>query len=161
MKCINYIINEKATLSISKEVLDKLHKYKQIGNRHEAGGILLGRIKDDYSKYEIIDISEPCSKDNSNRLYFVRNKKKAQKIINKAFEESGGIIQYMGEWHTHPEKYPRPSYTDKRLVDVCSKQENVPKIIFMLILGYEGDLYVGCSENSVGLKKINENRSDD
>ncbi|CEO21886.1 MAG: Mov34/MPN/PAD-1 family protein [Paraclostridium sordellii] len=154
MNWSNYVINKTTTLAISEAVLEKLYQYKQTGNKYEAGGILLGRVTSDYTKYEIIEISEPCNKDKRSRFSFVRNKNKAQKIVNRAFKESSGIIQYMGEWHTHPEKYPTPSSIDIKLLNDCSKQRNIPKIIFMLILGYEGDLYVGCKETGHKLKNI-------
>lgn len=157
MNWINYRINETTTLSIRAEVLDKLYKYKQANKwDKEAGGILLGRITEDLSKYEIIDISEPCSKDIRKRFSFVRNKNKAQKIINKAFKESNGIVRYMGEWHTHPELYPNPSSVDLELINDCSTFKHAPNMIFLIILGYQGDLYVGCKK--VGQKLININK---
>lgn len=158
MNWINYSINETTTLSISTEVLDKLYKYKQVNvNDKEAGGVLLGRITEDLSKYEIIDISEPCSKDTRKRFSFIRNKNKAQQIINKAFKESDGIVRYMGEWHTHPELYPTPSSVDIKLINDCSTFKYAPNMIFLIILGYQGDLYIGCKEVEKRLINIDLN----
>ncbi len=36
-----------------------------------------------------------------------------QKISDTGWKESGGIITYLGEWHTHPVKTPSPSSTDR------------------------------------------------
>lgn len=140
---IKYKINKKTNLIISDNVINKINKYRQLDNMYEAGGILLGKVKLDYSEYEIVDISEPCSKDKSSKYGFIRNKESAQKIIDTYFKTSNGIIQYMGEWHTHPELNPKPSHVDKKLLNECFENKNIPKKIFMLILGNEGKLYVG------------------
>jgi len=36
-----------------------------------------------------------------------------QKIINNKWVESKGGITYLGDWHTHPCKTPKPSILDK------------------------------------------------
>lgn len=154
---IKYEINKKTNLIISDNVINKINKYRQLENMYEAGGILLGKVKLDYSEYEIVDISEPCSKDKRSKYGFIRNKENAQKIINEAFEKSNGVIQYMGEWHTHPELNPIPSNTDKKLLDECFKNKNIPRKIFMLILGNKGELYVGFKDEYLyEMKEIKE-----
>lgn len=139
-----YKIDERATVILTDRVMDKLNKYRQLEGMSEAGGILLGKIKTDYSEYIIEDISEPSKMDKRSRFSFVRNRKSAQRIINKSFKESNGIIQYLGEWHTHPQINPFPSPIDKNLLIQCSKNiENVSCTIFMIILGFDGSLFVG------------------
>lgn len=94
------------------EVVSTFEKYKQYRDmQHESGGILLGKVYDDLV---IIDrISEPSAEDESGRFYFIRNVKKAQKIIEVSWKESKGERIYLGEWHTHPEDTPTPSRDDK------------------------------------------------
>ncbi|WP_416188029.1 Mov34/MPN/PAD-1 family protein [Clostridium perfringens] len=139
-----YKLKENIELIVADKVIDKINNYRQINGEKEAGGILLGRIKSDYSRYILEDISEPCNKDKRFKYSFVRNKDKAQKIINDAFYNSNGIMQYLGEWHTHPECNPKPSFCDKKLMkDSIKETKNVSNIIFMIILGYDGSMYVG------------------
>ncbi|HBE8719201.1 TPA: Mov34/MPN/PAD-1 family protein [Clostridioides difficile] len=140
---IKYKVDKNTILVISDNVISKINKYRQVDGMNEFGGILLGRILSDFTEYEVVDISEPCDKDKSSKYGFIRNKENAQEVVNNAFVKSDGIIQYMGEWHTHPEINPRPSYIDKILLNKCFKNENIPNIIFMLILGNQGELYVG------------------
>ncbi|WP_432404870.1 Mov34/MPN/PAD-1 family protein [Wukongibacter sp. M2B1] len=139
-----YRIDKNTIVTISDLVIEKINKYRQLNRMYESGGILLGRVKIDYSEYIIDDISEPCSRDRRYRYGFIRNKDKAQKIINEAFDKSNGVIQYLGEWHTHPECNPTPSIVDRNLINNCSEKiENVSEIIFMIILGYDGSMYIG------------------
>lgn len=154
---IKYKVNKDTILVISDNVISKINKYRQVDGMNEFGGILLGRIRSDFNEYEIVDISEPCDKDKSSKYGFIRNKENAQKIVDKAFKSSNGIIQYMGEWHTHPEVNPKPSYIDKKLLNECFKNKNIPKKIFMLILGDGGKLYVGFKDKYLcEMKEVKE-----
>lgn len=141
---IRYRLDKKTILSIEDNAIHKMMKYCQRQGRNESGGILLGRVRDNYSEFIITDISEPCIKDKSGRCYFIRNKENAQMIINKNWKQSSGQINYLGEWHTHPEYNPTPSFIDKRLLSQCLKKNEYPfNGLFMIIVGINGDLYVG------------------
>lgn len=139
-----YKIDDNTILIISENVIKKINIYRQTKGKCEAGGILLGRISIDYSEYIIEDISEPSLKDRRFKFGFIRNKSNAQKIINEAFKKSNGTIHYLGEWHTHPESNPIPSIIDKKLIDnIINETKNIVDIIFMIILGYDGSMYIG------------------
>lgn len=153
-----YRVDEDTILIITDLALEKFNKYRQRDGMDEAGGILLGKIKNDYSEYIIEDISEPSCEDKSSKYSFVRSKNSAQKVINKAFCASNGIIQYLGEWHTHPQYNPNPSITDRLLIKQCSKEiENISDVIFLIIVGEEDSMYVGyINKKHRKLKKIIE-----
>lgn len=141
---IRYRINKKTMLYIENNVIHKIKKYCQKHAMNESGGILLGKVKNNYSEIIIVDVSEPCSRDENGRCYFIRNKENAQIIIDEKWRESNGEVNYIGEWHTHPEITPKPSLTDKKLLSECIKNNECPfNLLFMIIVGSEGDLYVG------------------
>ena len=84
---------------------------------------------------------------------FVRSSKHAQKTINKLWSESGGIVNYLGEWHTHNEKVPIPSLIDKALLkQIYIEQSNPFNYYFMFILGNDGKLFVGVVDSGLGYK---------
>lgn len=119
----------------TNEVIKILDKYKQYNHKqHESGGILLGKV---YNDLIIIDqISEPSREDKSGRFYFIRNVKRAQKIVERAWKESNGERIYLGEWHTHPEDIPTPSRDDKILLKNMLKHSRMEiDFLFMVILG--------------------------
>ncbi len=104
----------------------------------EAGGILMGYYIDDYSFY-ISDLSTPSENDKSSRFNFIRSFINAQIFIERFFKLSKGKKIYLGEWHTHPEKLPTPSFTDLQSFDNQLKKNVLnSKFIFMVILGTEG-----------------------
>ncbi|MCD2348880.1 Mov34/MPN/PAD-1 family protein [Clostridium guangxiense] len=154
------MIDQRTRLIINDSVVAKLNNYRQGVKSPENGGVLLGKIKTDFTEYIITDISEPCEEDKQGRHFFVRNKDNAQSIINQFWENSGGEIMYLGEWHTHPELYPSPSLVDSNLIKKCSIEiKPLPMYIFLVIVGESGSLYVGyknvCKRKAT-LKKLNE-----
>ena len=116
--------------------------YKQGYNESETGGILLGQI---YTNGEILVCicSEPCIAGQANRISFSRSSKIANKIINDAFEGSNGTILYVGEWHTHPEPYPRPSATDKASIEEIYQTTNINDSILIYVIVGVSDIFCG------------------
>ncbi|MBT2618457.1 MULTISPECIES: ribosomal-processing cysteine protease Prp [unclassified Bacillus (in: firmicutes)] len=122
-------------IAFTEEVIKFFDKYKQYNHtQYESGGILLGKV---YNDIIIIDqISEPSIEDKSGRFYFVRNVKKAQKIVEEAWKESNCERIYLGEWHTHPEDIPTPSRDDKILLKNMLKHSRMEiDFLFMVIIG--------------------------
>lgn len=103
------------TLLIKEEVLNVLYKYKQIRRTDlEAGGILIGRVLIENDNYIIDDVTTPMQQDIRTRHRFLRKSKGHQEYYNDLFYKNDGRCFYLGEWHTHPENTPRPSFVDKR-----------------------------------------------
>jgi integrative and conjugative element protein (TIGR02256 family) len=40
----------------------------------------------------------------------------AQEIVNRAWRESDGELNYLGEWHTHSVPHPTPSGQDRDMI---------------------------------------------
>lgn len=144
-------------VEISDNVLEVLSKYEQRETLTESGGILLGKHIPEEKYYLITAASEPCSSDRAGRLWFLRDHKAAQRIIDSAWENSNGVQNYVGEWHTHPWKSPKPSLTDKNLMKKLAKdQSNVWNHLFMIIGGLEDTFYFGVCDCSQKGKIIHE-----
>jgi len=138
-----YKINDNLILEMTSEVLEKFNKYRQTGNRNEAGGILLGQV---YNKRIVIDeITKPSFSDRAGRFFFIRNAKRAQKAVNTVWTQSAGKRIYLGEWHTHPEVNPFPSYDDRNLIYNMLRHSKMEiDFLFLIIVGLgENDFYVG------------------
>lgn len=134
------------SIYISEHVLSLLADYKQLKcNSHESGGILLGQVKD--KEIYILKISIPSKLDKSSRTSFKRDRQKAQIIIDHEFQNSGQKTIYLGEWHTHPENYPKPSIVDVNMIlsQQVENKLNEP-FVLLLIQGLKG-LFLGKAEN--------------
>jgi integrative and conjugative element protein (TIGR02256 family) len=129
-------------IDISREALNLLDSYRQLSNvAKEAGGILIGERTT--NSISISKITTPNSQDKRSRFGFLRVKKPAQLIINYQYENSGGLITYLGEWHTHPEDRAHPSNTDIAMIkeEFSKSIHNLPYFV-LIILGRKVD-YIG------------------
>lgn len=110
------------------------HRQLQAGDK-EAGGVLLGRLIRDTSDVVVDVVSSPSPEDRRNRFSFFRARKPAQHAVDRAWRESGQVVIYLGEWHTHPEDDPSPSCIDqrdwKRIVAKASFEQDF--LLFMIV----------------------------
>lgn len=110
------MINEEGyKIEISVCALNRMMEYVQYEPKNkEGGGVLLGRHILSCNDKVIDEITVPIKGDSRGRHFFQRGKRGHQNIIDKLWNESGGTTTYLGEWHTHPEPHPSPSYLDKQ-----------------------------------------------
>lgn len=78
----------------------------------ESGGVLLGRRRGRH--LEIVNATSPFQSDKRWRTGFVRERGGHEIEATRLWFTSGGEIDYLGEWHTHPEALPLPSSVDRR-----------------------------------------------
>ena len=146
-----YIING-IKINIKSDVLSDLKKYYYASLKYETGGILLGKFNKENKVIEIAEVYE-IKTNFFSRILYRRNAKKAQKIINKRWRQTDGVINYIGEWHTHSVNEPILSITDKRLINQLYKDgTNVFRYFFMIILGNTGNLFIGVVDSKFGGK---------
>lgn len=97
---------------LTEHVLVVLEQYKQTEMQdNEAAGVLLGERRGEH--VVITDLSEPGFGDLRQRYLVDRRGKHHQQKVDDCFKLSEGTVNYIGEWHTHPEDSPQPSYQDK------------------------------------------------
>src|SRR5258708_3147221 len=76
----------------------------------EAGGILLGHYRG--PDIEVVGRTTPGPGDERSLFAFVRQDPAHQMAATEAWEKSGRIQTFVGEWHTHPTGNIHPSSTD-------------------------------------------------
>lgn len=109
-------------LVISSNELTLMREFRQC-NRFstEAGGLLIGSLHQEHNTpfslkhpphIEVTGVSIPGEGDIRKRSTFIRNGKHHIQLVKDARIASDGMVDYLGEWHTHPELNPTPSLTD-------------------------------------------------
>ncbi|MCT7630951.1 Mov34/MPN/PAD-1 family protein [Aliarcobacter butzleri] len=99
-------------VSFDKRLLDELLSYRQIRDcDKETGGVLMGELYPHSNRIQITHILV-CKHTTNSRYGLELNVACLQKQMNKIWEDSNGTITYLGDWHTHPEFNPKPSYVD-------------------------------------------------
>lgn len=120
------------------EILERFTQYNQTAS--ESGGILIGKIIN--NQINVLKLSVPTALDVGSRMNFERNKISAQIILDYEFYNSNGQLIYLGEWHTHPESFPKPSTTDLNMLKIqFKKNQLVTDFLLLLIKGTKG-IYV-------------------
>ncbi len=100
-------------LLIEDSVFTTLNPYRQLSHTApESGGILLGFRRGEH--LHIVEATVPSKLDRRSRFGFHRQAATHQNIALRRWRETGETMDYMGEWHSHPEDFPRPSGTDLR-----------------------------------------------
>lgn len=93
-------------------IQEVLQGFRQTGfMSKEAGGILLGYRRGPH--IEAVECSLPMPADVRRRHSFERKDCGHQALSDARWQDSGGTITYIGEWHTHPSKTPTPSPIDR------------------------------------------------
>lgn len=117
--------------------LSVLRAHAQHARRcQEAGGILLGRLIDISSQVLVDEVTVPGPEDRRSRFRFFRAKQPAQVLVDQAWARSGGELNYIGEWHTHPEDHPVPSCHDRsEWRRLATTQRYEQSSLFFVIVG--------------------------
>jgi len=139
---MKYIIGA-CVLEFTPQVYQEMQAYRQTRPEdHEAGGVLLGRV---YPSRTVVQrVSVPGEGDKAGRFFFDRSVRRAQAIVNEAWNESNGELVYLGEWHTHPEGFPRPSGTDLALIHNMLRDSRMEiDRLYLTIVGLDA-WYVSC-----------------
>ena len=96
---------------IERPVWEFLFLHAQIESKAaEAGGILLGYRAGGH--IHVISATGPLPNDRRARLSFDRLDTGHQHAARNAWTRSGGTVDYVGDWHTHPQSVPVPSSKD-------------------------------------------------
>lgn len=121
----------------------------------ESGGIFLGYRRG--SHLHVTMASAPQPSDARSRYSFWRSKSAHQDIALRKWRASKQTMDYLGEWHTHPEAHPMPSGKDySEWAKICTSAQ---KPMLFLIIGWSGELWLGCSEGQRVRKceRLNQN----
>jgi integrative and conjugative element protein (TIGR02256 family) len=117
----------------------------------ESGGILLGYRRGTH--LHVTEATAPLLSDQASRTRFFRSAAPHQQAALARWRESGGTIDYLGEWHTHPEHHPTPSTIDKSgWMRICGKRR-LPMLF--VIAGTQDHLWIGLG-TPAGLRSMSE-----
>lgn len=94
-------------------VISTLMKYRQVASSApEAGGILLGKRRGPH--IEVTVATEPTTGDRRSRFGFKRGLRGHADVAIQTWRFEAGMVDYVGEWHTHPQRDPTPSGLDRK-----------------------------------------------
>ena len=118
---------------IGRHVVRRLERFlAQDKGTSEAGGVLLGFRRG--AHLEVLSATLPSSQDGRTRFSFVRRGESHQRVTTRTWKRSGCLVDYLGEWHSHPQEFPTPSGIDRRemIRRSCAHRE---EMLLELIVG--------------------------
>lgn len=129
--------SDKLTVVLAPDVENFfMHLKESYDYNLETGGILAG-VFDKGPIITITDVTTPQSEDIRQRFRFRRSGEGHQALMDQMWEKSGYRKMYLGEWHTHREPTPSPSWVDTSGWKARTKtRHNAPWMLF-LILGQQ------------------------
>lgn len=109
---MRFIHTRNGVIQFGTEAIAVLHGFRQLAPEAcEAGGLLLGRYLRGGHNIVVDGVTEPLPEDTRTRATFQRSTAH-NALIERAWRESGGTVNCVGCWHTHPEPWPTPSQID-------------------------------------------------
>jgi hypothetical protein len=141
-KVFNCQNNSGWEIRLQNHVLDKIKFEALKFKKKETGGIFIGLCNYKTKTIHVFDTVMAPKDSKHSRVYFYRGIKNLPEQVKRIKEVSGGMIGYIGEWHTHPmgldtlsgvdldavkklkplnDKYPIPTF-----VSVLSKEKYLP-----------------------------------
>lgn len=138
-KKLTYQLPNGGKLQLGAHIVYQLTTFKQQTSlMPESGGILLGRLIHNTPHIVVDTITTPQVGDHQSRLQFIRNAPRHQEIINQYWQQSNGTCNFLGEWHTHPQRVPTPSGIDLRSWAQTLRQDTFyTRYLYFLIVGID------------------------
>lgn len=130
-------------------VLDQ-HRQHGMFKQKEACGILIGQYRGPH--LHVSAVTPPQPSDIRTPVFYHRKAKPHQMILDQYVAQHGSTYCYLGEWHSHPQKYASPSIKDgaEWKVTMSSARFRQQRLLFLILgtssdylaLGEKGHLYV-------------------
>ena len=120
----------------------KLHSMREVCLPSETGGVLLGVIDQKLRTITIVDASDAPPNSSADATSFVRGEG-GHDIVSRCEELTGGMVSYVGEWHSHPEGHSSdPSSTDVVLLATLATRLTADGIPALMVIASQRDLGV-------------------
>lgn len=128
---LRFALDQHQSLLFTDDVITHLQKYRQYGNRREAGGQLFARFGS--NEITLVRATGPRISDRRSQVTYVPNRRAERREIKRLFKDG---LHYVGDWHTHMQSIPSPSPTDlSSMIDMFIKSEHSLAGFVIVIVG--------------------------
>jgi integrative and conjugative element protein (TIGR02256 family) len=141
-----YTLNDiNSSIHISKSVLKRIEEETKFHYPKEFGGVFIG-FKSGIN-FIITDILIPDEYKNGTTV-FIREPGTLNDRLREVHQMTNGEIEYLGEWHSHPNGPTTPSSTDINAMEIIAKDKNINMDRPLLMIAevdktsFDKDLYI-------------------
>lgn len=115
---------------VIERITAEAHRFR---GRKERGGILIGQRREEH--LHVHEATLPMRFDWGTRFAFRRCAAGHQAIATRRWRSSGGTMDWIGEWHSHPQAVPSPSAIDLASWRGIVARRQAPMLF--VIIGYD------------------------
>lgn len=138
---IDHQLRDEIFIVIDKNAVDNINSFRQKQiSQVEACGVIIGERKGKH--FFITQFTPPMPTDIRFRYACKRNIEGHQELVDIYHSQTKGCLQYLGEWHSHPQVNAVPSQKDLNewpiTYNYIYSKENISNMV-CLILGTESD----------------------
>lgn len=120
---------------IAEDVLEKIASdAARYAGRSERGGIFIGLRRGPH--IEIKEATLPMRWDIGSMFSFRRSSRGHQDVALRRWRDSSQTMDWVGEWHSHPQAIPTPSGIDLGSWETITAERSSPMVF--VIVGYAG-----------------------
>jgi integrative and conjugative element protein (TIGR02256 family) len=118
-------------VEVANDVVEIIDGYSRPDeSSKEAGGILLGFYRGPH--VQIQHCTRPLPADRRLWNLFDRNDPGHTEEALRHWRDSGRRMTFVGEWHTHPEAIPSPSFLDRITWKRIARRHKIGPIVFAI-----------------------------
>ena len=123
---------------------DKLMQWRECRLPKETGGILTGSYDQGRRAIYIVDALPSPIDSQESRSSYIRGTRRLKGNVNRIVDITDGMLEYVGEWHSHPDGYGiEPSVNDRSLLEWVKEG--------METVGHPGLIGIVGSNNRLGV----------
>lgn len=126
-----------------QSILDRLKAEASSLAPLETGGMLLGYVADNGQSIDAVveEIVGPGPDALHGRFRFLPDGRWQRSQMLKAFYASGGVVTYLGDWHSHPNGGRAPSRRDLKTVRAVARRRRArtPNPLSAILYGGDQD----------------------
>ncbi len=128
---LEYLLpNDRGRLRFSPAVLAHLRDYRQLRLWHcEAGGQLFANIRD--KLIDVVEATGPRPTDRRSIFGYEPDRNAERREIKERFALG---LHFVGDWHTHRQRFPEPSSTDIRSIGDTARLSDHNLAGFVLVV---------------------------
>jgi len=135
------------TIYLDDGLEDKLRSLRAAQLPKETGGIILGYFDQKRRSVHIVDVMPAPSDSISSEVEFIRGKEGVIDAVEKAGIRTASIVEYIGEWHSHPRKVPTsPSLDDFGLLLYLTQNMEADGLPALMVIVGDKDISVSLGQ---------------
>ncbi|HKS33545.1 MAG TPA: ThiF family adenylyltransferase [Enterobacteriaceae bacterium] len=131
------------TVKVDQGLINKLREIRGRALPNETGGAILGITDFKNKSIILVDVLPTPSDSVASPTHFVRGQDGQQKSLEQARNLTAHIVDYVGEWHSHPHGYSaRASSDDEKLIETLHAKMSAEGLPVTMVIVSENDINI-------------------